>query len=71
MKLMAKENGEKKYVPDVFVEAFRRDGYEVVGEKSVKRFNCPHCDKSYASEATLRKHIEDKHPDKAVQSADE
>lgn len=32
-------------------------------EKNVPKFKCPYCDKEYASEATLAKHIKKDHPD--------
>lgn len=29
----------------------------------IDRIPCPHCDKTYVSEATLQAHIKDKHPE--------
>ena len=69
----------KRYVPDIFVNAFRKDGFLPFGEGGVedttveaaspsisegpKTFACPHCDKTYAKEATLKRHIAEKHKD--------
>ena len=30
------KNGTVKYVPDIFVESYRRDGYTVLGDKAVE-----------------------------------
>ena len=38
------------------IEALKKDGDE--------KFKCPYCDKEYASQASLDKHIKEKHPDK-------
>ena len=68
-----------EYVPDVFVEAYRNDGYTVDGESveevsnvetpedaeesAEEKFVCPHCGKEYKTEANLVKHIAEKHAD--------
>ena len=36
-------------------------GYIPKSKKSPPVFPCPHCDKEYASEAALNKHIKEKH----------
>lgn len=41
-------------------------GYRAEGDGvAAGRISCPHCDKTYASEETLKAHIKEKHPDKA------
>lgn len=33
--------------------------------KDAETFSCPHCGKGYKSQASLTKHIKDKHPETA------
>lgn len=41
-----------------------RKGYRVEGDGvAAGRISCPHCDKTYASEETLKAHTREKHPE--------
>ena len=57
-----------KKIDDSRLDEYTRAGFVLVEteadttDEAPIRFACPHCDKDYATEATLAKHIEEKHP---------
>lgn len=66
---MEKE-GAIEFVPDVFVEFYKDQGYKIKGECDVveatkeersDKHKCPHCGKEYAKLANLEKHIATAH----------
>ena len=62
--VLMKKDGVFKYVADAHIETFRNDGYIIDGEETqgqAEKFACPHCDKEYATQATLDRHIAQKH----------
>ena len=53
--------------PDVVPEETPND-VAPLEEETPKKFKCPYCDKEYASEATLARHIKEKHSEETTTS---
>lgn len=61
---IAKENecyGEDRTFDDMFADLITLYTDEETNEDD--SFDCPHCDKTYKAEPSLRRHIKDKHPE--------
>lgn len=57
------KDGEGQTDSNYLAERFEKKGLLVEKVVEEEVLNCPHCEKEYKSQATLDKHIKDKHPE--------